>query len=199
MEVAALGLELKGEPDLLLSAFALPLICQPLQGQPVQQVVKDNSGFSGLRLADYCTEEETLNVDILIGSDYYWNLVTGHTIRGTQGPTAVHTKLGWVLSGPVRSGNLGNQQLNNLVTTHVLKCATGQVPHDGLKEELKKFWDLESLGLKTPSVYEEFVEKLSYRGDHYEVNLPWKDTHPPLPNNYELSQRRLSSPAESTS
>ena len=82
MEVAALGLELKGEPDLLLSAFALPLICQPLQGQPVQQVVKDNSFFSGLRLADYCTEE-TLNVDILIGSDYYWNLVTCHTIRGT--------------------------------------------------------------------------------------------------------------------
>ena len=193
VEVAALGLELKGEPDLLLSAFALPLICQPLQGQPVQQVVKDNSCFSGLRLADYCTEEETLNVDILIGSDYYWNLVTGHTIRGTQGPTAVYTKLGWVLSGPVRSGNLGNQQHNNLVTTHVLKCATGQVPHDGLKGELKKFWDLESLGVKTPSVYEEFVEKLSYRGDHYEVNLPWKDTHPPLPNNYELSQRRLSS------
>ena len=63
------------------------------------------------------------------------------------------------------------------MTIHVLKCATGQGLHDGLKGELNKFWDLESLGVKTPSVFEEFVEKLSYRGDHYEVNLPWKDTH----------------------
>lgn len=83
MDVAALGIELKGEPDLLLSASTLPLICQPLQGQPVQQVAKDNSCFSGLTLADYRNEGETLDVDILIGSDYYWNLVTGHTIQGT--------------------------------------------------------------------------------------------------------------------
>ena len=39
-------------------------------------------------------------IDILIGSDYYWQLVTGSICRGTSGPVAVHTKLGWVLSGP---------------------------------------------------------------------------------------------------
>ena len=143
VEVEALGIELKGEPNLLLSAFTVPLICQPLQGQPVNQVVDDNACFSGLRLADYCAEGETLNVDILVGSDYYWTLVTGHTIRGTRGPTALHTKLGWVLLGPVSCGNPGGQQRSNLVTTHVLKCATGQVPYEGLEGEVKKFWDLE--------------------------------------------------------
>ena len=193
VEVAALGIELKGGPNLSLSAFAVPLICQPLQGQSVEQVVNDNASFAGLRLADHCSEGETLNVDILVGSDYYWNLVTGHTIRGTQGPTAIHTKLGWVLSGPVCCGDPGRQQSSNLVTTHVLKCATGEVPCEGLQGELKKFWDLESLGIKTPSIHEEFLEKLTHRGDHYQVNLPWKATHPPLPDNYELSQRRLSS------
>ena len=45
--------------------------------------------------------------------------------------------------------------------------------------------------MKPPSVYEEFVEKLLYKGNHYEVSLPWKATHPPLPENYELSLRRL--------
>ena len=193
VEVASLGIELKGGPNLSLSAFTVPLICQPLQGQSVEQVVNDNVCFSGLRLADYCAEGETLNVDILVGSDYYWNLVTGHTIRGTQGPTAIHTKLGWVLSGPVCRGDPGSQQSSNLVETHVLKCATDEVPYEGLQGELKKFWDLESLGIKTPSIHEEFLEKLTYRGDHYQVNLPWKATHPPLPDNYELSQRRLSS------
>ena len=152
--------------------------------------MKNNPCLSGLKLADFCTEGETLGVDILVGSDYYWKLVTGHTIKGAQGPTAVHTKLGWVLSGPVCLGSVENQQRSNLVTTHVLKCATDQVSYDGLQGELKKFWDLESLGVKPPSVYEEFVEKLLYKGDHYEVSLPWKATHPPLPQNYELSLRR---------
>ena len=52
---------------------------------------------------------------------------------------------------------------------------------------------MESLGIKTPSIHEEFLEKLTQRGDDYQVNLPWKATHPPLPDNYALSQRRLSS------
>ena len=58
---------------------------------------------------------------------------------------------------------------------------------------MEKFWDLESLGIKTPSIHEEFLEKLRHRGDHYQVNLPWRATHPPLPDSYELSKRRLSS------
>ena len=36
VRIVALGVELNGEPDLSLSAFALPLNCQPLQGQPVE-------------------------------------------------------------------------------------------------------------------------------------------------------------------
>ena len=97
VEVVALGVDLNGEPDLSLSAFTLPLICQPLQGQPVEQAVKNNPYLSGLKLADFYTEGETLGVDILVGSDYNWKVVTGHTINGVQGPTAVHTKLGWAI------------------------------------------------------------------------------------------------------
>ena len=189
VDVVAFGIELNGEPDLLLSAFTVPLICQPLQSQPVNRVIGDSKCFSGLRLADYSTGEQNLDVNILIGSDYYWTLVTGHTIRGSQDPTAVHTKLGWVLSGP-GSGDAGDLQRNNLVTTHVLKCANEPVSYEGLEGELKKFWDLKSLSIQPPSVYEEFLEKLTYNGDHCEVHLPWKATHPPLPDNYELSERR---------
>ena len=191
----AFGIELNGEPDLFLSSFTVPLIGQPLQSQPVNRVIGDNKCFSGFRLADYSTGEQNLDVDILIGSDFNWNLVTGHTIRGGQGPTAVHTKPGWVLSGPVGSGDAEDLQTkrNNLVTTHVLKCATEPVSYEGLEGELKKFWDLESLGVKPPSVYEEFLKKLTYNGDYYEVHLPCKATHPPLPDNYELSERRLRS------
>ena len=77
VEVVALGVELNGEPDLSLSTFTLPLICQPLHGQPVEQAVKNNPCLSGLKLADFC-REETLGADILVGSDYYWKVVAGH-------------------------------------------------------------------------------------------------------------------------
>ena len=136
----------------------------------MELAVKNNPCLSELTLADFCTERETLGVGILVGLDYYWKLGTGHTIKGAQGPTAVHTKLGWVLSGPVCLGSVENQQRSNLVTTHVLKCATDQVSYDGLQGELKKFWDLESLGVKPPRVYEEFVEKLLYKGEDYFSN-----------------------------
>ena len=60
---------------------------------------------------------------MLIGSDYYWELVTGGVSRGAQGPTAIHTKLGWVLSGPAPLVN-SKQSATNLVSTHVLRIDT---------------------------------------------------------------------------
>ena len=82
--------------------------------------VKNNPCHLGLKLADFCTEGEALGVDILVGSDYYWKLVTSHTITGVQGPTAVHTKRG--LSGPVCLRSVENQQRSNLVTSNLVKC-----------------------------------------------------------------------------
>ena len=52
----------------------------------------------GLKLADDL-ESET-QIDILVGAEQYWNFATGGVIRGESGPATIHTKLGWVLSGP---------------------------------------------------------------------------------------------------
>ena len=60
VEVVALGVELNGEAHLSLSAFTLPLICQPLEGQPVELAVKNNSCLSGLKLADFVPKERLL-------------------------------------------------------------------------------------------------------------------------------------------
>ena len=51
-------------------------------------------------MADSGDVSDTLEVDVLIGSDFYWNLVTGRVIRGKSGPMAIHTRVGWILSGP---------------------------------------------------------------------------------------------------
>ena len=73
-----------------VTALNFPIISSPLtKGAHLQ----DHPHLQELELAD---SAESLNsIDILIGSDHYWDFITGESIRGDFGPTAVKSKLGW--------------------------------------------------------------------------------------------------------
>ena len=89
----------------------------------------------------------------------------------------------------------GQESSVNFSVTHVLKIEA-HISQDSKAKELKteRFWDLESTGIlnNEPSVYEKFKSEVKRMDDRYEVCLPFKDEHPPLPDNYESSKRRLS-------
>jgi len=85
-----------------ITALVVPLICEPICSQPVNLARETFHHLSGLDLADSSHLGDTLEVDMLIGSDYYWSFATGRVLRGRIGPTAIHTRLGWVLSGPLQ-------------------------------------------------------------------------------------------------
>ena len=74
------------------------------------------------------------------------------------------------------------------VDTHV-----SQDSDQELDKKLKRFWDLESLGIQPneATVYDEFENSIQFNGERYEVSLPWKVSHAPLPDNYDLSLKRL--------
>ena len=175
-----------------LSLYVVPMICEPLVSQPISTCVKENEHLASLDLADYSEGDQILRVDILVGSDYYWDLVTGGVCRGSGGPTAIHTKLGWVLSGPTRFKELDHCSMN-LVTTHVLRVDTQQNDSKSLDATLRSFWDLESLGIRETetTMYDEFASAIAFKDGRYEVSLPWRDFHEPLPDNYQLSCNRL--------
>ncbi len=180
---------LKGYSSMPLSLYAVPTISEPLVGHPITACVGNHPHLLGLKLADFSDAESSLPVDLLIGSDYYWGLVTGNVCRGADGPVAIHTKLGWVLSGPSPHSEL-KHSATNLSVTHVLHAtASSRV----LDDQLKVFWNLESFGITVPdrSVLAEFREKIRFTEGRYEVSLPWKDPHQTLPDNYELCHRRL--------
>ena len=82
-------------PDLSLTAFVVPTICQLLKYQTTQAAQKIYHHLEGLNLADLNTGEEELEVDILVGSDQYWNLITGAVRRGDSGLKTMGTKVGW--------------------------------------------------------------------------------------------------------
>ena len=63
-----------------------------------------------------------------------------------------------------------------------------------LDEQLRSFWELESLGIQKREktlYYDDLATHIAFRGGRYQVALPWKEFHEPLPNNYLLSVKRL--------
>ena len=85
-DVVHLSIKLLEGKDMQTSAYSVPLIFEPLTGQTEALAKNMYDHLSGLHLADYSTESAPADVDVLIGSDQYWQLVTGST-KGRKGPT----------------------------------------------------------------------------------------------------------------
>lgn len=133
--IVEVGMRVKESSPLRLSLYVVPMICEPLVSQPIATCVAESQHLASLELADHADGETNLDVDVLVGSDYYWHLVTGGVSRGTQGPVAIHTKLGWVLSGPASAAELTHSS-TNLVTTHVLRADAQPGEDEDLEEQL---------------------------------------------------------------
>ena len=91
----------------------------------------------------YSDSEDKL-IDVLIGSDYYWDFVTSEIVRGDFGPTAVNSKFGWLLSGPMLDCSSSQDVSSNLVISVECSSMFGE-QDDELVESLKKFWESESV------------------------------------------------------
>ena len=189
------------DENLYVTAHVISTVCAPLKHQVIQQAIKHQPPLASLPLADWPENKaQDSEVDILIGSDFYWHFMTGRCIRGEYGPAALETKLGWVLSGPVPWDQEAQCTQTNLTLTHLLMVNEGQSKEDeptkeSLENQLSKFWDLENLGIlkSEDTVYQNFEEEIKFVDGRYEVKLPWKEQHPLLPDNFKLSQKRLQS------
>ena len=80
----------------------VPNICDQYTAQPISTCAERYSHLAQLNLADV-SQDETLEMDVLIGSDFYWEFATGKIIHGQSVLVAVGTKLGWVLVLPCPS------------------------------------------------------------------------------------------------
>ena len=124
-----------------------------------------------------------------IGGDNYWNFVTGKVVRARSGPVGLETIMGWVLSGSMNGiGSDCNSTSSNVVaSSHGLKVSVeesdmlhGSVVEENsdfdLNEGVKKFWNLESLGIlgkeNSDEVYDKFSKDIAFDGDRYTVKFP---------------------------
>ena len=104
-----------------------------------------------LELADDCpVDHNSDTIDVLIGSDHYWDVVTGGIIRGIDGSVAISTNLGWLLSGPSESME-GGYTVSNLVVEG-REVDNGPTQDDAiLIRDLCRFWETEAIGIAETS------------------------------------------------
>ena len=116
------GIRLKDGQSKRLLLLSVPHICEPLISQPISICQDEYEHLKGLELADASDGQSGLCIDVFIGLDSYWEIVTGETRRGSGGPIAIHTHLGWVLLGPVTFFSLYLDTAS--LVTHTLRVDT---------------------------------------------------------------------------
>ncbi|XP_068757562.1 uncharacterized protein [Montipora capricornis] len=109
-EVVKLRLRKNEGKEVEVTALNYPIICSPLPSK----VEVNYPHLEDLQLAD-SLNDKCGAIDVLIGSDYYWEIVSGKTVHGDCGPTAVSSKFGWLLSGPLRDSMTSDTVTSNLI------------------------------------------------------------------------------------
>ena len=79
--VVKLGIVTRDGRPLVISALVVPYICDAICFQPITTARKRYPHLCRLDLADSAEVNDDLSVDLLLGSDYYWTLVTGRVRR----------------------------------------------------------------------------------------------------------------------
>ena len=190
LDVATVAIQTITGEKINISVLIVPTIALPLQN-PLRTSIKEFPHLKGLPLAYPITENENFEISVLIGVDYYWHFIQDHVVRG-DGPTAVQSKLGYLLSGPLPA----KTQCNLINLFHVTSLTT-TTSHEAC--DLDKFWQIESSGISTPikndkdkHFLKSYVNSCvtSKPDGSYSLKFPWRPNHPPLPSNYTTCERR---------
>ena len=169
-------------------------ICAPINGQKIDFAVSNYNHLKGLKLADCITGDCSVDIDILVGADFYWDFFDNTTVRGKSGPVALKFKLGgYVLSGFVCDEGDNSCSVN---TTHVLKVQAEFVDEDVvLKDSLKDLWYCGESCKENNLILRDFQNSTFFdeTSGRYVVHLPFHESHPMLSDNYSLCVNRLRS------
>ena len=150
-------------------------------------------------------ETESSTVELLIGNDYYLDIILPQKIEVQPGLYLLSSKLGWILTGRTTETETSASETNmivltygtNITQTSVFQSVDNAIP---VKPDLEDFWNMETIGVidnqttkNDEMVKNHFKENLMFVDGRYQVKWPWKDENPDLPKNRELAVGRLRS------
>ena len=192
-------LRLQGQTkDIEISALCFPKICSPLS---MTLDIERYPHLDGLVPADQSLlDNSTPDIDILIGSDYYFEVIMGEIRRGDNGPVAVQSEFGWLISGNAQALNTGNNESRTNLTLQRPEHTNPtdifmKENEDELTNAVRKFWNTESVGIIEPdeSTESEFLRGVQFNevSQRYQVSLPWKEGCLPIESGFSACLSRL--------
>ncbi|GFT70580.1 DUF1758 domain-containing protein [Trichonephila clavipes] len=141
-----------------------------------------------IKLADYKFNIPG-KIDVFLGTEIFYELLRpGQIYCGDSRLLLQNSVFGYVVSGSV-----GDEVRDNNIY-----C--GLIRDSDLNTTLRSFWELESIGVKNENCsskedvsFEMFKQRVHFKNDRYEVELPWKRDFNELSDNFSLAKRRLGS------
>ena len=155
--------------------------------------------FSQLDLADDYASDQPMEIDLVIGLRYYWQLLTVADTVEHRGIVALKSVFGYVLSGCCD----GQSALQCPSPAAQLLCPGPRPSPLPSNAAVEQMWDLEAIGVyeqpSTATVEEElavkqFSESVRFDADtgRYEVALPWRsEEHKQKFMNKSMNNERL--------
>ncbi|XP_064088707.1 uncharacterized protein LOC135203047 [Macrobrachium nipponense] len=136
----------------------------------------------GIKLADNDLNSDEVNgIELVIGADCYGKFIQNSQI--CSGIQILNSSGGALIFGPLPSWSYDNVESNEITTSNVC-CSSIEVEEIPINSccEVRKLWDLESVGIRQSEISPE----------EREVSLPFKDESRP-PVNYRIAISQLNS------
>lgn len=166
----------KNKAELQISAYILPKLTGDL---PSKAVFNDSERWNNIILADPHFSLPG-SIDVLLGADAYGLILLRGLRRGF--PTAIQTKLGWILNGPVKAD-------------HAAIKVQSYVSLIDINESITRFWSTENVPSHVKDKNDvEIYKKLNINRDitgRYIVSLPFKTDSPRLGESRRQAVARL--------
>ena len=203
-----IGLEsMDGRVDTCITAQSSKKICGGMK--PVNWIQMKHN-WEHLKNIRFPKLSPGRTVDILLGADCHELMYSMKEIVGEQGqPSARLCPLGWTAVGKVD----GLAEASSYYTGrhHTFRLSTDPLQSEHYRKDrnlhvdemLKKFWDLDSLGIPQKEsaelemlpdenlAWKKVSESMKFDGQHYKVAVPWRNDRPNLPPNVTLAKQRL--------
>lgn len=168
-----------------LQVFEQPTISGSVKAVENQQLLQELQ-HRNIHLSD---SNDSSPIEMLLGNDVYGQLLTGNKVD-LDGPTAIQTEFGWVLSGRSQKFFLTGNVISSVCLNNM------GVP---------ALWDMDLLGIKDPidqksretldqETWDYFHQTVTQdETGRYCVTMPWLAGHPELTDNFALAKGRLMS------
>ena len=197
--------ENNGKP-LMIQARVVPHITGSVERTPINASQRKELEGS-FKLSDTLpTTLQISNLGLLIGNDYYYDIILPEKEQIADGLYLVNSIFGWILTGRTSGNNDRNADTAMFVITRTTtdhQFAEFQKMKNidecqNFEADVEALWTLETIGINNKdksekNVLQAFKESVKMEDGRYQVSWPWKEDEPNLPDNYELCNGRLKS------